>query len=228
MAAEHGPADIYDTSGDGIEPKTAAEVAAAGHRAAEAAADFLQALTGCMTPMNLRPVYRDVEYATQMLERTARALSEAAQSINSGVPLALKFGDGEEPWTEARGGPVLSPLQILSLAKTAGGLAPEETTTYSAAIQELKPLPALIADKQKMEAREQSRAEGQELHDELLADMESRSCASCGAAPGDPCTAASGNLTGPHAARRHTSPLAAGHPEAAAGVRRVDPKFLHR
>lgn len=225
MSEQPGPADVFDPTPDGYDPKTLAEVIAAGRRAVEAAAEFLDALHGCRTPLNLRPAAASAENAAGLLEGAAGDLSKAEAIISSEAPLAAGFTDEEGFWTESRSA-VLSPRQIMRLAKGAKDMLPEETVSYAAVIQETAPVPSLILSVRRTAEYELLRESRRALYAQLLADMESKACEGCHAEPGQPCLTGTGNLTGPHAARRKASALAAEHEEFARTVRRVDPRFL--
>lgn len=225
MSNPLGPADVFDSGPDGYDPKTLAEVIASGRRAVEAAAEFLNAMHGCRTPLNLRPVAANAEHAAGLLEEATGDLAKAEALISSEAPLAAGFQDEEGLWTESRSA-VLSPRQIMRLAKGANDVLPEETVNYAAVIRETAPVPSLISSVRRTAEYELLRESRRALYAELLADMESRACDGCHAEAGQPCRSGTGNLTGIHAARRKASPLAAEHEAFARTVRRVDPRFL--
>lgn len=191
----------------------------------EAAAEFLDALHGCRTPMNLRPVAANAQHAAGLLEEASGDLAKAEALIGSEAPLAAGFTEEEGFWTESRSA-VLSPRQIVRLAKGAKDVPPGETVSYAAVMQETTPVPSLIASARRTAEYEQLRESRRALYTQLLADMESRACDGCHAEAGQPCLTGTGNLTGPHAARRKASPLAAEHEDFARMVRRVDPRFF--
>ena len=226
-------ADIFDPSGDGFAPCPVLDVAATARRAVIALDELRQALYGSMTPLNLREAARDLSQAQALIEPHARLLTDAANLIAANAPLAKVFRDDSGPWIEraadSTGHPTLSPKQIVALAAQAGDLLPSASMPYDRAVEELEDVvPPLISGLRRSAERDRLRLEADALVDGILLDMESRACDHCGAGPGEYCVSSGGKVTGPHAPRRHASPLAAEHKVAARYAQRSDWSAKHR
>lgn len=226
-------ADIFDPSGDGFTPRPVLDVAETARRAVAALDDLQQALYGSMTPLNLREAARDLSQAQALIEPHARLLTDAANLIAANAPLAKIFRDDADPWLEraadSSAHPALSPKQVIALAAQAGDLLPSATITYDRAMDGLDDVaPPLISGLRRTAERNRLRLEAEALVEGILLDMESRACDHCGAGPGEYCVSSGGKVAGPHAPRRHASPLAAEHKEAARYAQRSDWSAKHR
>lgn len=172
------------------------------------------AITGCMTPLNLKKTAAAVKQMKAELRRATEELAETAEIIETDQPLATSFHHWEERWM-ARGSRVLSPSQIVLLRNLASQAPEDERTTYRQQHEKRSEVPPLAASWRPARGRTSQpethlpKAQTPTLRS-LLADMISRPCRKCSAGPGEVCVTTSGaTAERPHAGRRDASPLMA-------------------
>lgn len=213
--------DIYDPD-DGVKPYTLAETAAAGEQARQALETLLEALRGCRTPLNLQSTEHRVQQVIDHLRQVTRPLTTAAGHIADESPLSAQMPEGEN-WQVPVGDydqALLSPAQIVMLAKTAEAEPDEPTVTYLDHLLVYRPMPSIPYVKKMQAVWARRLAEKRELWDlqqRILDDIDTRACPSCEAEAGRECVSRNGMKTSaPHAARRHLSPMAQENPKIAA------------
>lgn len=214
------PLDFFDPSGDGRQPKTLAQLVAAGEAAVAALKAYRSAMYDCVTPLNLLRENTEVKSAATAVEMQVRELAQAREAVEADVPLARKFEEGT-PWA-GRDTVVLSPRQINALAAR-GRVARATASTYrdvlsKAAAESLVP-PLILMDRESAASSDgrgasaETAAAGSSARDRLvqaiLTEMESVECETCSVQPGLPCLTGSGYIAErPHAPRFRSSPLA--------------------
>lgn len=197
------PVNTFDPSADGWTAMSLTEVVEAGRSALAALDAFRLAMHGCTTPLNLKPTNDKLNAVKGELQDQLRAMEKAREVIETDTPLATGY-EGKLPWAQETDG-VLSPRQILSMAKRAKEVGPSEQTTYRAAVQELDPVPTLLARDRSMGFNAQGSTDWDEISagrtehryrliHEILAGIESIECSSCQAPAGSPCMTASGSI----------------------------------
>ncbi|MCC3299762.1 zinc finger domain-containing protein [Arthrobacter caoxuetaonis] len=197
------PLDSFDPSGDGWEAMPLADVVAAGQAALASLQAFRLALHGCATPLNLKPTNdRIIEIEGQLKEQLS-ALEKARKVIETDTALAIGY-PGKAPWIEETGG-ILSPKQILSMASRGKDVVASELTTYRAVVEALEPVPTLLARDRSIGFNAEGSTDWEDiahrrteqryrLVQEILAEIESIDCSSCGAPAGSPCLTAAGGI----------------------------------
>lgn len=170
------------------------------------------AVTGCMTPMNLKKTAAVLKQVKTELGRATEELAEAAEIIEADQPLASSFHHWEERWTTRRSR-ALSPSQIVLLRDLAPQAPEGERTTYRRQHEDRGEVPPLALTWRPAKGRNTRaethvpKAQTPQLRS-LLADMISRPCRKCSANPGEVCVTISGaTAERPHAGRRDASPL---------------------
>ncbi|MCC3292483.1 hypothetical protein [Arthrobacter sp. zg-Y1110] len=214
------PLNFFDPSGGGRQPRTLAQLVAAGEAAVAAVKAYRSAMYDCMTPLNLLRENTEAKAAATALEMQVREIAQAQEAIESDAPLARRLEDSD-PWA-ARDTVVLSPRQINALAAR-GRVARATASTYRQVLSKAAGealVPPLIAMDRESSASSDSRgasaetaaarnAERDRMVLEILTEMESVECETCSVQPGLPCLTASGYVAErPHAPRFRSSPLA--------------------
>lgn len=197
------PVSTFDPSEDGWAPMPLNDVVEAGRTALAALDAFRFALHGCTTPLNLNPTNDKLLSMVSELEDQIRTMEKAREVIETDTLLATGY-QGKPLWAVETDG-VLSPRQILSMARRAQEVGPSEQTTYRAAVTELDPVPTLLAKDRSMGFKAQGSTDWDEIYagrnehryrlvQEILAGIESIECSSCQAPAGSPCMTASGGI----------------------------------
>lgn len=229
------PIVTFDPTDDGWAPMSLAEVLEAGEAASAAVAAFQLALHACTTPLNFRPMAKELTAVTESLGTQVEILAEARRIVESDTPLAIRY-QGKDPWADESGG-ILSPKQVASLARRAQSVRPSAHTTYRAAMESSPAVPTLIdADRalgfnaaglttlaEVVEGRREIRTEAARA---LKEDLEKTDCAYCHAPAGSPCVTNTGKEASLSHRPRHDasslstlypwSPKVQGKPQAAA------------
>lgn len=214
------PLEVFDPAADGWEGKSLGGVIEAGEAAMAALDAYRMALHACTAPLHLLRENTELKDMGASLAAQVDELSRARDVIEADAPLARAF-TGSPSWTE-KPSVVLSPRQINALSAPARTQSePENTTTYReviAAAADDATLPPLIAlhRKNKLSQEDGSadrmavvNAARDRLILQILAEMESVECETCGAREQQACRTASGFIAErPHAPRYRSSPLA--------------------
>lgn len=217
--SEPAPHDAFDPRLADAIPFTLEQLERAVGHALKHVEMLVDAIEGCMTPLDLSDEHRVMSNALETLSEMTADLTLARQKLDADAPLA-KIPRGEtSAWTERSENPVLTPAEIVVLAQEATRDDLTPSITYEQAIADFALVPSVAVDRITSEAikarRQDAAAETREakkeryvLHQGLLADMESRACDTCGAPAGAYCRTNAGRISNPHAFRLNASPLA--------------------
>lgn len=197
------PIETFDPTEDGWTAMPLDDVVEAGRSALAALDVFRLALHGCTTPLNLKPTNDKLVSMQGEVQDQLRVIEKAREIIETDTPLATRY-QGKPPWSQEADG-VLSPRQILSMANRANEVGPSEQITYRAAVEDLGPVPTLLAKDRSMSFNAQGSTDWDEISarrtehryrliNEILAAIESIECSSCQAPAGSPCMTASGGI----------------------------------
>lgn len=204
------PVDIFDPTDDGFTPHKMSAVVDAAAAVSEALTAYEAALKGCMTPLNLAKVLKDVTEAREALAPDVRRIARARDIIEGDVPLARQFNVNETSWWEPGEGIdrglALTPRQLTALARQADKVGESETVTYREAITQSAPVPFLVAQARREKRQDAKHRERLEQIAVILDDIKIYPCPYCEAAAGNTCVTNSGRTGGPHADRMQLSP----------------------
>lgn len=221
------PLSTY-TPPPGCRAHTLTEAVEAMDAARQALLDAIEVLRGCMTPLNLESTASRLAAHARGVDELRRDTEKAQSIIEQDRRIAPDpFG---KPWASQNPARALTPQEILEARSRANVT---RGVTYRQVAETQQMLPTLVDDRDLHqertkaaraaadEKREEWITEGIERSDKILADLESRPCAYCGAQAGECCLTTGGTISGPHKDRRALSPLAEQYPSEVAQVRRV-------
>jgi hypothetical protein len=189
-----------------------------------AALDDAEAALGeCATPLYLDSSVEFLGRFGAGVRALAGELADVASIVEGDLPVAASMPGKNQHWFFRNGSArdALSPKQLVAVREALRADSSQESVSYLSVLRG-----AAVVSGGRDRDQEWVRSEASEaaaaLRLEILADVESRPCPRCEAAPGFLCRAESGLVSGPHAARRNLSPVAAEHALVAKSLRRWD------
>lgn len=184
---EQHPWETRDPAEFGIRPYSLADVEYAGVQLLQSMKEFLVAIRGCTTPLNLHTTRKNVESWGSNFEEHLEMFIKAKDIIEQEGRLAPSF-DGGSRWTVQDNLLSFSPLQLISLAQNAKKY-PGETITYGQALQDRRDrisarsfTPVVTTAVRDVDIAV-ARFFIERMHREILKN----DCTTCGATVGQPC-----------------------------------------